>query len=264
MNILIVFGILFLLSLAGIVALFIKKLPQMKLLNTDSLNALSSNKKKQDIMLRRMERASSTAFNKLNSKVISPGVAIFQDGFRRFAGRLTALERRMQEKKKRQEHIINPEALSEQIAEAKRFLDERKFDLAEKKLISIIGIDSRSISAYELLGKLYIEQRNYELAEETLRFLIKLAPDDASVNAYLGEVLEIQGKLQEAFEQYKKATNISQKNPKYLDFYISSAIKLDKTDEAREGLSKLRAVNPENSKIEQFEEAISASENKEG
>lgn len=235
----------------------------MKMLNTTKIETPSSKKTKQDILRKRVEKAGNSAFKKIHSSVLKPGGKFVQDGFRRFAGRLTALERRMQEKKKRQEHSVNPEALGEQIKEAKRFLDERKFDLAEKKLISIIGIDSRSVAAYELLGKLYIEQRNYELAEETLRFLVKLAPEDASVNAYLGEVLEVQGKLQEAFEQYKKAINLSSKNPKYLDFYISSAIKLEKIEEGREGLAKLRAVNPENSKIEQFEEALNASEESE-
>lgn len=256
MTAIIIFGILLLISLIGLGALVFRKLPQMRLVEPENISGHKEKRKKQDILRKRIERAGGSVFAKLNKNIAAPVGSSVQNTFRRFAGRLTALERRMQDRKRRQEHVVNPEALREQLQEAEISMKKEEFEKAEKQLIAVIGIDPKSVDAYEMLGALYNKRKEYDLAEETFRFLLKLDSDNASVNAYLGEVLQQQGKWQEAFAQYKKASNISTKNPKYLDFYITSAIELDKFDEARDALARLRAVNPENSKIDVFEKKL--------
>ena len=135
-------------------------------------------------------------------------------------------------------------------------INEEEFDKAEKKYIEVISYDPKFVPAYEYLGRLYLRRKDYDLARETFSFLVKLSPKDASVTASLGEVEDALGNLELAFEYYKKASSLSPKNPKYLDFFIESAIETGNKYEANLALDRLREVNPDNNKIDDFEEQI--------
>jgi Flp pilus assembly protein TadD len=256
MYFIIVFGILMLISFLYIARLFVIRLPQMRMSVPETSVQNRDKKKKNELIRQRVERTSNAYIARIKNSIITPVGGTIQDGFRRLAGKLTAVERRFQEKKKRAQHVSNPEILAESLIEAEVLFRNEEYEKAEKKLIEIIGIDNKFTDAYELLGRVYLEKKDLDLAEETFRFLVKMSKADASVNAYLGEVLEVQGKMQEAMAQYRKAVELSPRNPKYLDFVISIALDLEELEIAKEFLATLKEVNPENKKIELFEERL--------
>ena len=59
-----------------------------------------------------------------------------------------------------------------------------------------------------------------------------------------------------AGEYGTRAIALESSNPKYLDFLIGLAILEGRKKEGRQYLEKLREVNPENGKIEEFEKRL--------
>ena len=72
----------------------------------------------------------------------------------------------------------------------------------------------------------------------------------------LGEVHEALGDAREAYDYYLKGRLASPNNPKYLDFFIQSAIEVGEFYEAQQAIDRLREVNPENANIEEFEKML--------
>lgn len=238
--------------------LFWKKWPQLRMVDPKTVPGTKEKELKSDLLRQRVERASSERLSSLWRRVIRPAFAAMQNFIRRFAGRLTAAERRYQERAKKDSgEKPTPGALRQMIGEAEKFMEEELWDRAEKILIEVIFADPKNVAAYEKLGRLYLRKKEYPLAKETFTFLQKLSPQDASVIASLGEVAELEKKPEEAYTFYKEALELSPKNPKYLDFYIGAAIDVGEKHEAMSALDRLREANPENAKIEEYEARIS-------
>lgn len=250
--------ILLVLGLGILVWLVWNKWPQLRILDTKSLPQERSKQLKHQIIRRRVERVGGKHIGTLQKSVVNPvGIGI-QSIFRRIAGKLTAVERRYQERQKQTDGgKFSKESLHELIEEGKKLLADELWDRAEKKFIDVIGADSKNIEAYEQLGRLYLQKKDFESAKETFQFLSKLSKKDPSVIASLGEVEELMGDKKAAFAYYEQAVTLSPKNPKYLDFAIESAIEIGLKHEAMSLLDKLRSVNPENKKIEVYEAKIS-------
>ncbi len=235
-----------------------RKLPQVRMIDPSTDKDSVSRQKKYDIMKGRVERAGVKQFDQLNKSVLKPIGTGFQNLVRRVAGKLTAVERQYQAKQKEiRPSSYTRDELEVMVEEANGLVEDGEFDKAEKKYIEIISYDAKFVPAYEYLGRLYLRRKDYDLARETFTFLAKLSPKDASVITSLGEVEEALGNNEAAFEFYKKASSLSPKNPKYLDFLIESAIESGNKYEANLALDRLREVNPDNHKIEDFEERIS-------
>lgn len=259
MTALIIFAVLCVGSFSILAFFFVKKYSQLRMLSPNSATEVRDKKKKKEIIRGRLERAGGVYANYAKKYVMMPAWGVVQGAFRTVAGKLTAAERLYKEKRKvHQAKDITPDQLLVWIEEGRVLLAEEEFEKAEKKLIDVLGLDERCVPAYELLGQVYLKRKDYQLAEETFQFLIKLAPDDASVHAYMGEVLEARGKKEEAFTHYAQASELSPRNPRYLDFLISMAIEMKKGKEAKEALERLKEANPENQKIKEFENQIKA------
>ena len=234
-----------------------RKLPQVRMIDPNTDKDSVSRRKKYDIMKGRLERAGGKQMDHLNKSVLKPVGMGFQNFVRRVAGKLTAVERKYQAKQKEtQPSSYTHDELEKMVTEANGLVDEEEYDKAEKKYIEVISYDPKFVPAYEYLGRLYLRRKDHDLARETFSFLAKLSPKDASVIASLGETEEALGNFEIAFEHYKKASSLSPKNPKYLDFFIESAIETGNKYEANLALDRLRAVNPDNQKIDDFEEQI--------
>ncbi len=234
-----------------------RKLPQVRMIDPSTDKDSISRKKKYDIMKGRVERAGGRQIDQFNKSVLRPVSIGFQNFVRRMAGKLTAVERKYQAKQKEtRTSRYTKEELEKMVTDADVLVSEEEFDKAEKKYIEVISYDPKFVPAYEYLGRLYLRRKDYDLARETFSFLVKLSPKDASVTASLGEVEDALGNLELAFEYYKKASSLSPKNPKYLDFFIESAIETGNKYEANLALDRLREVNPDNNKIDDFEEQI--------
>ena len=247
--------------LAVLVLLWViwKKLPQLKILDPQSLADDKTKGLKHEIIRKRVERSGSKHLETVKKQVLNPAGSAVQNFVRRVAGKLTAVERRYQEKQRQTgEVVLDKVAIQELIDEGEKLMEEEAWDRAEKKLIEVIGVDAKNVEAYELLGRLYLYKKDLPLAKETFEFLAKLSKDDPSVIAIIGEVETMLGEHAKAFKHFQQAVELSPKNPKYLDFLISSAIENKDVHEATSTLDRLREVNPENKKIELFEKRIAA------
>jgi Flp pilus assembly protein TadD len=237
--------------------LALRKLPQIRVVDPSSSQETKTKELKYSILKTRMERVSGEHLTNMKRNILVPLGSKIQDSFRRVAGKLTAIERRYSDKQKG--GIVtahNPEILRGLINESEVLIDEGHYDAAEKKLIEVVSHDPKNIPAYEHLGRLYLLNKDFVGARETFNFLLRLSPKDASVCAALGEVAEAEGKQDEALVSYKLALDISPNNPKYIDFYLDTVITTGDVHEATTTLDHLRAVNPDNAKIEEFEERI--------
>lgn len=252
--------LLIVLLFAGVgllVWLFWNKWEQLQLLDPDSLPDAQTRKLKYDILRQRVHRTGDKYVRHARTKVIGPVGRAAQEGVRRIAGKLTAAERAYQKRQRQTGALhVDQEAVRSMLQEAKDLLDAAQWDRAEKVLIQIISANPRHTEAYERLGRLYFQRKEYDLAFETWQFLNKLSPEDASVLTALGEVEEMRGNGESARSFYEQAIALRPNNPKYLDFMIDVLIRLGDVHEATTTLDRLREVNPENKKIDQFEKRI--------
>ena len=158
---------------------------------------------------------------------------IGQKGFGRLGGKLTAIERRYFERQRGGgTGIIDAAALRQMIDEARTEIAAGRYDIAEQKLIAVVSHDPKHVEAYEALGRMYLSQGQFAEAKEAFEFLAKLSPKDPSVMIALREVHEALGDAREAYDYYLKGRLASPNNPKYLDFFIQSAIEVGEFYEA--------------------------------
>ncbi|MBU4315278.1 hypothetical protein KJ673_02635 [Patescibacteria group bacterium] len=253
----IIFILIFIVGIAGMTWLFIRKWTELRLLDPESIPVPFEKKKKQELIRQRIERTGLKYVKKAHKDVLRPIGSGAQTIIRTIAGKLTAAERRYQLKKNQQATQEGDlRVIDKLIDEAQRFIDEEIWDQAEKKLIAVISLDARNKQAYELLGRVYLYTKDYTSAKETFEFLNKLSPEDASVIASLGEVAQMLDDQELAEKYFEQAVDLSPRNPKYLDLYLESILKLKDLHKAMIVLDRLVEVNPENKKIEDFEKQI--------
>lgn len=144
------------------------------------------------------------------------------------------------------------------LAAANDAVTREEYDEAEEHLLACLKIDPKHRAAYLGLSDVYQQRKEEGLAEETLRFLRRLHPDDADVAARLAGVLQGRGKRAAALKEMQAALDHSPRNPKYLDFAIELAMMERNPRLAAKYLAQLREANPENQKLEELEEQISA------
>lgn len=182
------------------------------------------------------------------------------------------------------------ETIEARLRAAERLAEEERYEEAERAYIDVIRMDNRHAGAYRGLGKVYLKNGQHEESEQTFLFLLKLTPHDDSIyvklgqNAYqagdrtkaiayyeqgvaanqqvplrhfeLADLYREDGQKEKAREEYKSAVELEENNPRYLDGLLNVVIDLGKVKEAKELLRVLKETNPENQKLEEFEERI--------
>ncbi|MEK9158495.1 MAG: tetratricopeptide repeat protein [Patescibacteria group bacterium] len=186
-----------------------------------------------------------------------------------------------------------PEAIQEVgslLKQADEAVDQKNNSLAERLYIEVIKQDSKNIEAYRGLGRLYFNTKKFKESAETFDYLLKLKPDDVRAFNRLGMIAEVHGRWEEAVKYFEEAvkldstaairffdlgrayaalnkpalalTNFSwaaeiePNNPKYLDQVLEMSIITKDKDLAKETLRRLKAVNPENQKLQEFEDRV--------
>lgn len=149
--------------------------------------------------------------------------------------------------------------------EAEELREKGEMELAEKKLIEIISLDSKNIKAFKALGKVYFDQKNYEQAKETFAYVLKFKEniDDIEDNILYSQIyLDLTlvqmaaGNLEEAFINIGKALILEPNNPRYLDTLLEiSIIKKDKIS-ALDAYERMKQANPENQKLAELKKQI--------
>ncbi len=244
------------LSLLTIIIVVLKKIPQLRVIDVSSLAKERSRQVKEKLIMQKFKRKGGKRFKTI-SKAGSGAVKTVSKYGRRAVQRLYAMEQYYQRLKKTAsegQHAYDKETIKKFVSQAEALLKDDEYIPAEKIYIDIISHNPKSVEAYEGLGNLYMMNDQFDQARETLQFSLKLSPEDASV---LVSLAQLEGKLENdraALDYLRKAIAKRSKNPKYLDFFIESALKVGSLKDARKGISQLRDVNPENQKISNFEE----------
>ncbi len=140
--------------------------------------------------------------------------------------------------------------------EAEVLMEKGSYEGAEQRLIELLSLDAKNPKVYELLGRVYIAMHQFDQARQTFEYANTLAPKDASIVVSLGELLLRDGKTQDAVEAFERAVDLKPNSPKYLDFLVDSSILAGDRKRAIKGLKLLKHANPENQKIQEFEDRV--------
>jgi predicted Zn-dependent protease len=155
--------------------------------------------------------------------------------------------------------VNSRDKIRELYAQAVEQKNKNEFDVAEEKLIEIISLDSKNIAAFKMLGEIYLYEKKIPEARETFKHVLKISEaeeESAEIYYNLAIIEKESGKGEISLIHIREALEVHPNNPRYLDTMIEVGI-LDKNKSAaKEALSKLKAVNPENQKIAEFAEQI--------
>lgn len=142
------------------------------------------------------------------------------------------------------------------VQEGDTLIADEKYSEAEKKYIAAVAIDPRSLSAYKGLVAVYMSLNDSEHAIATLQFMEQLDPKDETTYRRLAELYRETGKVEEAMDAMEQALALAPNNPKNLDAFIEIAILNKLKYRAQSSLDKLKEVNPENQKLQKYQEEI--------
>jgi tetratricopeptide (TPR) repeat protein len=247
-------------ALAAILIVVARKVPQLRMIDVESIPRERVKKIKEQIILQKFERVGAEKLGSM-AKAARQGVTVASKIGRRAVQKLYALEQYYQKLKHAASeggHAIDPETVKRLLDEAEELVSQEEYIPAEKRYIEIISHNPKHVKAYEGLGNLYLANKQFAQARETLQFTLRLSPDDPSVYMSLAEVEEGEGNQRKATEYYRKVVELRPSNPKFLDRYIESAFASGMLDDARRGVGLLKEANPENQKISEFEERLRA------
>jgi len=244
----------------GLVALGViigRHLGELRVLNVESLPGAREKKVKQTIIADRMRRMGREKMVVWSSRLAPLAGALdhFGERMRKHIARLElsyeqAKRLALGSRGKRTAQIVGL------LREAEELAHQDQFENAENKYIAVVTLDPKNVDAYEGLGNLYMKMKKFEEAREAFSFILKMRKADASVETSLGEVALAEGKPEVALPHFKRAVDRRPGNPKYLDFYIETALAIGSKKDAERGLSLMRATNPENQKIAEWQHRI--------
>lgn len=278
--------VLIIISLAIIIVIVVRRFPQLTLLDVDSIPEVKIERKKIELLKKRLakETAAADAKRREMMKPIIQKLKEIQLAFRIYIGKVH--QRLLEHNKKKKglkgesREIINLQSL---LQSAETALNQKNFDVAETKFIDIIKVDSKNVEAYRGLGQVYVQKGELEEAREAFEFILKLNPNDDDAMVKLAEIMRVVGNKEKAIEYYegsividdhkaqrffalaeilsevgrddlalesmRQAAELEANNPKYLDMLVELGVKCGSKQIAEEALQQLRMVNPENSKL---------------
>lgn len=199
-------------------------------------------------------------------------------------------EKRWHEWRQKSKHERRAESL-QLLTVADELRRAEKYAEAEKKYVALISLEPRNVNAYLGLGKSYFRRGNWVEAETAFRYVVEnLEPENELAWAFLGRVLKGAGQWEEAVKVFERALGLSDvlakrwvdlsecyeklggmgealtacqraverepNNPRTLDRLLEISVISGQKRLAWETLQQLRAANPENQKLEEWEEKI--------
>ncbi|MBI2415603.1 MAG: tetratricopeptide repeat protein [Candidatus Kerfeldbacteria bacterium] len=254
-----ILGLFTLVSLATIGVVYGRKLSLAASLDLEAMREYRERMRKAALIEDRLARKLLTAKKNISTWITPLGRWLIQFA-QNFFRWLKSLEEQYRRTARRpvapSDAVTQQQSLSSVLQQAAVFVTEENYVEAEKKYIAAIAFDHSSIAAYRGLATLYITMKNYQHAVETLRFLEQLDPTDEAVWQDLGMLYQVQQQLEDALEAYEQALILGPNNPKNLDACIELAIANKLKYKAQNYYDKLKAVNPENKKLLQYQEQI--------
>ena len=278
--------VLIILSLAIIIIVVVRRFPQLTLLDVDSIPEVKVERKKIELLKKRLAKESAVVDAK-RREMMKPVIQKFKEiqlVFRIYVGkvhqRLLEYNKKKKELRESNKEVVNSNIL---LQSAETALNQKDFDTAETKFIDAIKIDPKNAAAYRGLGQVYLQNGELEEAREAFEFILKLNPDDDDAMVKLAEIMRTVGNKEKAIEYYegsividdhkasrffalaeilsevgrddlaleaiRQAAELEANNPKYLDMLVEFGVKCGNKEIAEEAWQQLRMVNPENNKL---------------
>lgn len=262
--------LILLVSAAGVLVIFGRKLSQAKTVDVASIPAERELRLKQRLLASRLRRRLQGLARSI-AAVCQPAVAAGLRWLKRGYRRVLDLEARSQ----RPQAIPRPSgdpgmALEAMVSEAERQRSAGEFAAAEDQLIKAIGVNPRHVGAYERLGDLYLETKAYDQAREVYTYLIKLLRRGTSRLAAVqpkesGQIQRLAagyrnlatayqelGQLAQALQNARKAVAADADNPRMLDFLLKISILVKDRTLADQTWQALQRADPDNAKLNEL------------
>ncbi|MDD4290278.1 MAG: hypothetical protein PHH83_03310 [Patescibacteria group bacterium] len=283
--------ILVVISIGVIGSIIIKKLPQLKRLDIDSIDSRRENKIKNQILKKKFKRDLGLLKNNFSSK-LKPFFEKLKNSSKKLKVKILRIEKKYREKLAKvhfDDKISKEIKINEHIENAENFIKEKDWINAENEYIEALKIDIHNANTYIKLADLYFTKKDYEKAKQTYEYAIKLQENDYIYNK-LGEISSEMGDLNTAainysksisltannpiyylnlakinlkLEQYEnslhninRSLNLEPENPKFLDFLLDLSIIMKDKNLAEKTIGKLIEVNPENNSIPEYRDRI--------
>lgn len=253
--------VIILISLTVLVAILIRKLPNLSSLDVHSIPAAKAKDVKRKILDERLKR-----------KLLSFGKKL-QPTFAAVGGKLIYSVKNLRMKLENMRHQIEKsqvphhavtveekakkeEFISETLETAQEMAQEDNFEAAEKRFIDVITHDQNNLEAYQGLADLYVENDKLNEAIETLRYVKKLNPNSIPVLIELADLYEKVDNIPKALSLMIQVVEKEPRNPKFLDQVFDLAVKAKHKELAAYYLQQLAEVNPENQKLEDLQKIV--------
>lgn len=250
--------------LALIMAILIRKFPHAAALDVTGIPTEKSAATKKNILHSRIDRKVRESFSHIFERVSSVGRTA-KEAARGMKERLMRMERVLEKTQEAHEEVAETRPLTDEekriallLAEAEEFVNAEEYATAEKKYIEAISINPKHIESYRGLGELYLLQNEFDQAKETFAHILRLDASDHQAHFELAEVHERLGNLTDAIAEVEKALEFEPEHVKYLDFLLSVSIQQGDKARAQATLERISDINPENNKIDHWQQEIDA------
>ncbi len=207
------------------IRLVIHRWQDIALLDPSSLKDEQERERREALIMRRFERMRSEKL--LPWKRLGRSFsATMSRGLTQLQARISAMETLYQSAK--QPFTATTSGTREHIkillGEARTLTRDLKWAEAERRYLEALTLDGREADTYRGLGYMYIKQKLYPQAKETFDFLVKMKKADDATYAGLAEIMEANGKLEEANKLRLKAVEMSPRQPhrhaELAEFYV--------------------------------------------
>lgn len=280
-----VLAALFVLGLAGLIGLVLRKVSVLRVIDPGRVAQVQQQAVKKILLEGRLLRHLSKFKGGLQQRLMPLANSVTQR-VKKYTQRARVAEERVVTKIA--EHTSPERTWDEAMQEATEAETAGNLEKAEQAYLVAVKQDPKRLTAYEGLGGLYLRLGEYEEAREVFEYLAERghggvahlglarvaagqgrleeakaeylaglkAEDTPVVRLELAKVLIELGLQVEAFDQVEHARQAEPRNPKILDFYIELSIVNEQPVAAQEALDVLGEVNPNNNKISDFAKEI--------
>ena len=118
-------------------------------------------------------------------------------------------------------------------------------DAVISELQATLKLDERNLNALQSLFRIYSAQKNWALAEKVAMDIQRTHPEDAIGYHYLGQVRQVQGKVEQSIPEFEKALELSPGAIQPLTDLVKTHLALKQNNEARQRLQDTLELKPE-------------------
>jgi len=276
-----------------ILIILFKKFPELAAIDINTIQKEKELMMKEQIMAERLKRKVAY-LGRIFSVVALPLKVRGKKLLSKTWHKLVELEEHYRKKEKEFVAKKDPGKLGEGardlLAKADSEREAGDYEAAEKNYIEVLSMDKTDTDAYRGLATIYYDRKDYTHAKQVLEHLLKIDSLDEQAYSFLGLIARQQGNLKEAERNYldclsinskgadhyfdlgevyvsmsaldkaiqcfAKALDIEPNNPRYLDILLETSIMSKDKELAKKVYYRLKKVNPENQKLDEFKKKI--------